>query len=54
MLTQNLGYPRIGSQRELKKASELYWSGKIPAQQLLQTGKTIRQQNWKLQKWSLL
>ena len=50
MLTQNLGYPRIGSQRELKKASELYWSGKIPAQQLLQTGKTIRQQNWKLQK----
>jgi 5-methyltetrahydropteroyltriglutamate--homocysteine methyltransferase len=50
MRTQNLGYPRIGSQRELKKASELYWSGKIPAQQLLQTGKTIRQQNWQLQK----
>ena len=50
MQTQNLGYPRIGSQRELKKASEQYWSGKIPAQQLLQTGKTIRQQNWQLQK----
>lgn len=50
MQTQNLGYPRIGSQRELKKASELYWSGKIPAQQLVQTGKTIRQQNWQLQK----
>lgn len=50
MRTQNLGYPRIGSQRELKKASELYWSGKIPAQQLLQTGKIIRQQNWQLQK----
>ncbi|HTE25844.1 5-methyltetrahydropteroyltriglutamate--homocysteine S-methyltransferase [Flavitalea sp.] len=50
MQTHNLGYPRIGSQRELKKASELYWSGKIPLQQLLQTGKTIRLQNWLLQK----
>ncbi|RYY56826.1 MAG: 5-methyltetrahydropteroyltriglutamate--homocysteine S-methyltransferase [Chitinophagaceae bacterium] len=50
MLTQNLGYPRIGSQRELKKASEQYWAGKITARQLLQTGKTIRQQNWQLQK----
>ena len=50
MQTHNSGYPRIGNQRELKKASELYWSGKLPAQQLLQTGKTIRQQNWQLQK----
>jgi 5-methyltetrahydropteroyltriglutamate--homocysteine methyltransferase len=50
MQTHNLGYPRIGSQRELKKASELYWSGKLPAEQLVLTGKTIRQQNWQLQK----
>ena len=50
MQTHNLGYPRIGSQRELKKASELYWAGKLPVQQLMQTGKTIRQQNWQLQK----
>jgi 5-methyltetrahydropteroyltriglutamate--homocysteine methyltransferase len=50
MQTQNLGYPRIGSQRELKKASELYWAGKITVQQLLQTGKDIRRHNWKLQK----
>lgn len=50
MQTHNLGYPRIGSQRELKKASEQYWSGKISVEQLLQTGKTIRQQNWQLQK----
>lgn len=50
MRTQNLGYPRIGSQRELKKASELYWSGKLSVQQLLQTGRNIRQQNWQLQK----
>ena len=50
MQTHNLGYPRIGSQRELKKASELYWSGKLSVQQLLQTGKILRQQNWQLQK----
>ena len=29
MQTHILGYPRIGSQRELKKACEQYWSGKI-------------------------
>ncbi len=50
MQTHNLGYPRIGSQRELKKATELYWSGKIPAQQLVHAGKGIRQHNWQLQK----
>ena len=50
MQTHNLGYPRIGSQRELKKASEQYWAEKLPVQQLLLTGKTIRLQNWQLQK----
>src|SRR5580704_3386741 len=50
MQTHNLGYPRIGSQRELKKASEQYWSGKLPADQLANVGKTIRQHNWQLQK----
>ena len=50
MQTHNLGYPRIGSQRELKKACEQFWAGKIPAHQLMQTGKNIRRQNWQLQK----
>ena len=50
MQTHNLGYPRIGSQRELKKASEQYWSGKLPAEQLINVGKNIRLQNWQLQK----
>jgi 5-methyltetrahydropteroyltriglutamate--homocysteine methyltransferase len=44
-----LGYPRIGSNRELKKASELYWSGKISADELLTVGKNIRAANWQLQ-----
>ena len=50
MQTNNLGYPRIGSNRELKKACEQYWSGKIPVSELVKTGKLIRQQNWQLQK----
>lgn len=50
MQTHNLGYPRIGSRRELKKAEEQYWAGKLPAAQLMATGKQIRLQNWQLQK----
>lgn len=50
MITQNLGYPRIGAKRELKKACEQYWSGKIDISALLQEGKRIREENWKLQK----
>lgn len=49
MKTNNLGYPRIGSNRELKKASELYWAGKISADELLEVGKNIRRENWQLQ-----
>ena len=49
MKTNNLGYPRIGSSRELKKASELYWAGKISADELIETGKEIRRRNWFLQ-----
>nr|WP_315219717.1 5-methyltetrahydropteroyltriglutamate--homocysteine S-methyltransferase [uncultured Flavobacterium sp.] len=49
MKTNNLGYPRIGSNRELKRASELYWAGEISAEELIEVGKEIRRQNWKLQ-----
>ncbi|WP_288457873.1 5-methyltetrahydropteroyltriglutamate--homocysteine S-methyltransferase [uncultured Chryseobacterium sp.] len=49
MQTHILGYPRIGSKRELKKACEQYWSGKITLDELLDVGKNIRQNNWKLQ-----
>jgi anaerobic C4-dicarboxylate transporter len=37
MQTHNLGYPRIGSKRELKKACEQYWSGKISVVELIKT-----------------
>ena len=50
MQTQNLGYPRIGAQRELKRACENYWSGKITFKNLLQVGRDIRRENWNQQK----
>jgi 5-methyltetrahydropteroyltriglutamate--homocysteine methyltransferase len=50
MITHNLGYPRIGTGRELKKACENYWAEKITAEELMSTGKELRASNWKLQK----
>lgn len=49
MQTHILGYPRIGSKRELKKACEQYWSGKIILQELLNVGRKICNDNWKIQ-----
>lgn len=49
MQTHILGSPRIGRHRELKKACEQYWSGKASLNELLETGKTICKQNWKMQ-----
>ena len=48
--TANLGFPRIGAQRELKKALESYWKGDIAAADLEATAKSIRAENWKRQK----
>ncbi|MEJ5963740.1 5-methyltetrahydropteroyltriglutamate--homocysteine S-methyltransferase [Pedobacter immunditicola] len=49
MLTNNLGYPRIGNNRELKKACEQYWSGKSSLQNVEQVAREIRKHNWLLQ-----
>ncbi len=49
MLTQNLGYPRIGSQRQLKKACEQYWAGKINLSELQEVGRKIKEENWQTQ-----
>lgn len=45
-----LGFPRIGAQRELKKVTESYWAGKVSVEELLATGKQLRETNWNLQK----
>lgn len=47
--THNLGYPRIGEQRELKKATEAFWHGRISLADLEATGKRLRRQNWEKQ-----
>lgn len=44
------GYPRIGVNRELKKAEEAYWAGKIEKKELLDAAAQIRKENWQLQK----
>ncbi|AET39717.1 5-methyltetrahydropteroyltriglutamate-homocysteine S-methyltransferase Ecym_4697 [Eremothecium cymbalariae DBVPG len=44
-----LGFPRIGGNRELKKVTEAYWSGKVSEDELLRVGKEIREHNWRLQ-----
>jgi 5-methyltetrahydropteroyltriglutamate--homocysteine methyltransferase len=49
MLTQNLGYPRIGSQRQLKKACEQYWAGKLDLRELKEVARKIKEDNWHTQ-----
>ncbi|MBR8836873.1 MAG: 5-methyltetrahydropteroyltriglutamate--homocysteine S-methyltransferase [Stigonema ocellatum SAG 48.90 = DSM 106950] len=47
--TATLGYPRIGKNREVKKALEAFWSGKLESEALLQTIKEVEETNWKIQ-----
>ncbi|WP_184542231.1 5-methyltetrahydropteroyltriglutamate--homocysteine S-methyltransferase [Mucilaginibacter sp. FT3.2] len=49
MLKNNLGYPRVGAHRELKKASEQYWAGKITRNELFAVARQLRLQNWQTQ-----
>jgi len=48
-IAANLGFPRIGPNRELKKAVESYWKASTSQDNLLTVAKAIREQNWKLQ-----
>ncbi|WP_300859656.1 5-methyltetrahydropteroyltriglutamate--homocysteine S-methyltransferase [uncultured Helicobacter sp.] len=45
-----LGFPRIGKNRELKKALESFWGGKCSQQELDSVAKTLRAKHWGLQK----
>ncbi|ALM83690.1 5-methyltetrahydropteroyltriglutamate--homocysteine S-methyltransferase [Bordetella sp. N] len=48
-IIHNLGFPRIGAQRELKRAVEAYWAGKSTQEELESTGRELRARHWKLQ-----
>lgn len=50
MKTSVIGYPRIGSLRELKFAAEKYFRNEISAEALLETAENIRRENWDIQK----
>ncbi|WP_053697439.1 5-methyltetrahydropteroyltriglutamate--homocysteine S-methyltransferase [Streptomyces sp. NRRL F-5755] len=40
------GYPRQGQHRELKKAIEGYWKGRVTADALVETARGLRRANW--------
>ena len=48
-LTHNLGFPRIGAQRELKHALEAYWQGNSNLDTLERVGHGLRERHWALQ-----
>ena len=45
----NLGFPRIGTTRELKKAVESYWAGNSTLEDILRVARDLRIANWQLQ-----
>jgi 5-methyltetrahydropteroyltriglutamate--homocysteine methyltransferase len=49
-LSHNLGFPSLGGARELKRATEAYWKGAIPQDELRATGGALRARHWQLQR----
>lgn len=50
VINHTLGFPRVGLKRELKRAQEDYWAGKIDQAALLETGRELRARHWQQQK----
>ncbi len=48
-IAHNLGFPPLGAGRELKRATEGYWSGKRSRADLLEVGAELRARHWRLQ-----
>jgi 5-methyltetrahydropteroyltriglutamate--homocysteine methyltransferase len=46
VLSSVLGFPRIGANREVKKAVEAYWAGKISADQLTKAAADVKKESW--------
>ncbi|WP_323164858.1 5-methyltetrahydropteroyltriglutamate--homocysteine S-methyltransferase [Pseudomonas atacamensis] len=49
-LAHSLGFPRIGRDRELKKAQEAFWKGELNEAGLRDVGRELRKVHWDLQK----
>ena len=50
MKTSVIGYPRVGSLRELKFATEKYFRGELTADALRECAKNLRKEHWSSQK----
>src|SRR5260370_35721628 len=48
-ISSNLGFPRMGVHRELKKALEAHWAGKLDESGLLAVSKVLKLNHWVLQ-----
>ncbi|MGE6530495.1 5-methyltetrahydropteroyltriglutamate--homocysteine S-methyltransferase [Pseudomonas sp. NPDC077382] len=48
-VAHSLGFPRIGADRELKKALEAYWKGELSEAELRRVGRELRAAHWQLQ-----
>jgi len=46
----NLGFPRIGAHRELKRAVEGYWKGDLTTNELRESAQALRETHWKAQR----
>ncbi|CAK8054457.1 5-methyltetrahydropteroyltriglutamate--homocysteine S-methyltransferase [Eupransor demetentiae] len=49
MSTNIIGFPRIGENRELKRATEKYWKGEIDQDQLNDIADGLKDKNWQKQ-----
>ena len=49
-VAHSLGFPRIGRDRELKKAQEAFWKGELDEAGLRAVGRGLRKAHWALQK----
>ncbi|MER1968066.1 5-methyltetrahydropteroyltriglutamate--homocysteine S-methyltransferase [Castellaniella sp. GW247-6E4] len=48
-IIHNLGFPRIGVDRELKRAQEAYWAGHSDQAALREAGRALRARHWEIQ-----
>src|SRR5215831_20375404 len=48
-ISSNLGFPRMGVHRQLKKALEAYWLGKLEEPGLVSVGEVLRLNHWVFQ-----
>ncbi len=49
-LAHTLGFPRIGHDRELKKAQEAFWRGELNEAGLRAVGRELRARHWQVQR----